>query len=211
MSRNDFWLMMILVMFGAVSGRTDEPGKDSAPAASALEKATFAGGCFWCMQPPFDKTKGVVSTVVGYAGGTQDNPTYEQVSSGQTGYAESIQVTYDPSKVSYDQLLDVFWKNIDPTTLNRQFADVGTQYRTAIFYHTEQEKKLAMASKEKLQKSGRFKQPIVTEITALSKFYPAEEYHQSYYKKNSMHYNLYRSASGRDKFLKEVWGNEYKH
>jgi methionine-S-sulfoxide reductase len=210
-------MMRILVSFIGLSilctaaRSADEGRKDSAVADHPLEKATFAGGCFWCMQPPFDKVKGVLSTVVGYTGGTQENPSYEQVSSGRTGHAESIQITYDPAKVSYEQLLDVFWKNIDPTTLNRQFADAGSQYRTAIFYHTEQQRKLAVASKEKLEKSGRFKEPIVTEITPASKFHPAEEYHQSYYKKNSMHYNSYRSASGRDKFLKEVWGSDYQH
>ncbi len=176
-------------------------------ASKPYEKATFAGGCFWCMQPPFDKLPGVISTTVGYAGGKKNNPTYEEVCSGATGHTESIEVTFDPSQVSYNGILDVFWHNIDPTTLNKQFADTGTQYRTAIFYHNEEQKKLAEASKEKLDKSGVFGQPIVTEITPVSRFYPAEEYHQKYYEKNPVRYKFYRFGSGRDAYLKKVWGD----
>lgn len=170
------------------------------------EIATFAGGCFWCMEPPFENLKGVASVVSGYTGGTQENPTYEDVSSGRTGHAEAVQVTYDPAQVTYDQLLDAFWRNIDPTTANAQFADRGRQYRTAIFYHTEEQKKAAEASKEMLAKSGKFDKPIVTEITAASKFYPAEDYHQDYYKKNPLRYKTYRIGSGREGFLKKTWG-----
>lgn len=173
-----------------------------------LEKATFAGGCFWCIQPPYDKLEGVVSTTVGYTGGTKANPTYEEVSSGETGHAEAVEIVYDPSKVGYSQLLDIFWKNIDPTTLNRQFADAGTQYRTAIFYHNEEQKKLAMTSKEKLAKSGKFKGQIATEITPASAFYPAEEYHQGYYKKCPIPYQLYKVGSGRSGYLEKTWGSE---
>ena len=168
--------------------------------------AIFAGGCFWCMQPSFDETPGVISTTVGYTGGSVANPTYEQVSSGKTGHAEAIEVIFDPSKITYEQLVEIFWHNVNPTTPNQQFADKGTQYRSAIFYHSEVQKKLAEVSKERLGKSGKFDKPIVTEIAAVSAFYPAEEYHQHYYKKNAVHYNLYKIGSGRADFLKKVWG-----
>lgn len=174
------------------------------------ERAAFAGGCFWCMQPPFDKLKGVLSTTVGYTGGHKENPTYEEVSSGTTGHAESIEILYDPSQVSYEELLEVFWKNIDPTTPNRQFADEGTQYRTAIFYHTEEQRKLAEASKVNMEKSGRFARPIVVEIVLATTFYPAEEYHQEYYRKSPLRYKMFRFASGRDQYLNRTWGDETK-
>lgn len=171
------------------------------------EKATFAGGCFWCMQPPYDKLPGVISTTVGYTGGTKQNPTYEEVCSGTTGHAEAIEIEFDPSKTTYSQTLDVFWKHIDPTTLNKEFADVGNQYRTAIFYHNEEQKKLAVASKEALEKSGRYGgKRIVTEITPAGKFWPAEDYHQKYYKKNPGPYESYHAASGRDAYEKKIWG-----
>ena len=169
------------------------------------EKATFAGGCFWCMQGPFDFLEGVITTTVGYTGGTAENPTYETVSSGKTGYAEAIEVTYDPEKVSYKELLDVFWRNIDPTTQNQQFADRGTQYRTAIFYHNEYQRDLAKNSKEELEKSGKFDNPILTDIVPASKFYPAENYHQKYYEKNPLRYNLYKEGSGRAGFIEKTW------
>ena len=171
-----------------------------------LEKATFAGGCFWCMQPPYDNLPGVVSTTVGYAGGSVKNPTYEQVSMGKTGHAEAVQIVFDSSKTSYAQLLDVFWKNINPTTLNKQFADTGSQYRTAIFYHDDAQQKVAMESKEKLQRSGKFDKPIVTEIVPVKEFYPAEEYHQNFYKNHPLRYNSYKVGSGREGYLKETWG-----
>ena len=170
------------------------------------ETATFAGGCFWCMEPPFEKLDGVLSVTSGYTGGTEKAPTYEQVSSGKTGHAESVQVVYDPSTISYQQLLDVFWMNIDPTTPNGQFSDHGSQYRTAVFYHTEEQKRLAEASKQTLARSGKFQAPIVTEITPASAFYPAEEYHQDYYKKSPFRYHLYRIGSGREGYLKKTWG-----
>jgi peptide-methionine (S)-S-oxide reductase len=169
-------------------------------------KATFAGGCFWCMQPTFNEFKGVISTRVGYTGGHTVNPTYEEVSSGTTGHAEGIEIIYDPTKVTYAELVEEFWHNIDPTSLNRQFADSGTQYRSAIFYHDEEQKRIAEASKERLAKSGKFKKPIVTEITAATTFYPAEEYHQDYYKKNAMRYKAYKIGSGRAGYLEETWG-----
>lgn len=198
--------MISIVVLGVMTmALADEKGKN--PAASRkLEKATFAGGCFWCMEPPYDKIKGVVSTTPGYTGGSKENPTYEEVSSGRTGHAESVEILYDPSQVSYSQLLDVFWHNIDPTTKDRQFVDTGSQYRTAIFYHSEEQKRLAEESKARLEKSGKFGKPIVTEIVPAGKFYPAEEYHQDYYKKNPRRYKFYRFNSGRDQYLKRIWG-----
>jgi peptide-methionine (S)-S-oxide reductase len=182
----------------------DEPQRTGAP---ALEKATFAGGCFWCMEHPFDQLNGVVSVTSGYTGGRKANPTYEEVSSGTTGHAESIQIVYDPAKISYTKLLDVFWHNIDPTVKDRQFCDSGNQYRSAIFYHSEEQKRLAEESKKALEKSGRFKGEIFTEIVPASDFYPAEEYHQHYYKKNPIRYKFYRYNCGRDQRLEEIWGS----
>jgi peptide-methionine (S)-S-oxide reductase len=172
----------------------------AAPAAHA----TFAGGCFWCMVHPFDQLPGVISVTSGYTGGSKQKPTYEEVSSGGTGHAESVDVVYDPSKVSYEKLLDVFWHNIDPLAKDYQFCDHGTQYRSAIFVHDENQRKLAEASKAAVQK--RFKQPVVTEITPASTFWPAEGYHQDYYKKNPLRYGFYRNACGRDARLKQLWG-----
>lgn len=174
-----------------------------------LKKATFAGGCFWCMESPYDKLEGVASVTSGYIGGKTKNPTYERVSGGKTGHAEAVEIVYDPAKISYEKLLDVFWRNIDPTAKNRQFADVGTQYRTAVFYHDKEQKRLAQASKEALGASGRFSSPLVTEITPASVFYPAEEYHQCYYQKNPEHYKRYRIGSGRAGFLQKIWGSEH--
>jgi peptide-methionine (S)-S-oxide reductase len=170
------------------------------------EKATFAGGCFWCMEPPFDELAGVISTTSGYTGGHTKNPTYEDVSAGNTGHAEAVEVVYDPAKITYTRLLDVFWKNIDPLTPNRQFCDVGTQYRAGIYYHNEEQKRLAEASKQTLESSGRFSQPIVTEIAAAAPFYRAEEYHQDYYKKNPIRFNYYKFSCGRARRLEALWG-----
>ena len=172
-----------------------------------LEKATFGGGCFWCMEPPFEKLDGVKSVISGYTGGAVDNPTYKAISTGTTGHAEVVQVTFDSSKVSYEKLLSVFWRNIDPTTLNAQFADRGTQYRTAVFYHSAEQKELAEKSKKELGESGKFSDPIVTEISEAKKFYPAEDYHQDYYKKNPIRYKAYSFGSGRQGFLKKIWGS----
>ncbi|MGA3174828.1 MAG: peptide-methionine (S)-S-oxide reductase MsrA [Syntrophorhabdales bacterium] len=171
-----------------------------------LEKATFAGGCFWCMEPAFDHVEGVVSVTAGYTGGTKKDPTYEEVSSGTTGHAESVEVLYDPSKVSYEELLSVFWHNIDPTVKDRQFCDVGRQYKSAIFYHNGEQRRKAEASKKALEESKRFNGPIYTEIVPASQFYPAEEYHQGYYKKNPVRYKFYRWKCGRDERLRELWG-----
>jgi peptide-methionine (S)-S-oxide reductase len=176
----------------------------SMPAQTAI--AAFAGGCFWCLQPPFEKLDGVVSTTVGYTGGHTKNPTYNEVSDGGTGHAESVQIVYDPTKISYEKLLDVFWHNVDPLTSNAQFCDHGDQYRTAIFYHDETQRRLAEASKRQIEESKRFAQPIVTQIVAATEFYPAEEYHQKYHDKNPVRYTYYRWNCGRDRRLKELWG-----
>lgn len=173
-----------------------------------LKKATFAGGCFWCMEPPFEKMEGVVNVIAGYTGGSQKNPTYEEVSSGKTGHVEAIQVVYDPSRVRYEALLDLFWRQIDPTDEGGQFVDRGQQYKSAIFYHDENQKRAAEKSKEDLEQSGRFGKPIVTKIVPYSAFYKAEDSHQDYYRKNPIRYKLYRLHSGRDRYLKEKWGNE---
>jgi len=171
-----------------------------------LKKATFAGGCFWCMQPPFRDLAGVTSVISGYAGGTKANPSYEEVSSGTTGHLESVQVTYDPAAISYDQLLEVFWHQIDPTDEEGQFADKGSQYHTAIFYHDEEQKRLAEASKTRLEASGKFDRPVATEIRPYSTFYPAEEYHQDYDRKKPGQYRSYKVLSGREAFIGRVWG-----
>lgn len=173
-----------------------------------VEKATFAGGCFWCMEPPFEKLDGVTEVVAGYTGGYKGNPTYEEVSSGTTGHVEAIQITYDPSKISYSELLQVFWRQIDPTDPDGQFVDRGKQYRTVIFYHNDEQRRLAEGSKEEIERSGRFEKPIVTEIVKVGEFYRAEEYHQDFYKKNPIRYKYYRYRSGRDQFLKRVWGDD---
>ena len=177
-------------------------------ADTKTEKATFAGGCFWCMETPFEKLDGVTEVISGYTGGKKVNPTYEEVSYGGTGHLESVQIIYDPSKITYSELLDVFWKQIDPTDPNGQFVDRGSQYRSAIFYHNDEQKGLAEKSKEELDKSGKFGKPIVTEIIMASAFYKAEEYHQDYYKKNPIRYKFYRYNSGRDQYLKKIWGGE---
>ncbi|UCG00130.1 MAG: peptide-methionine (S)-S-oxide reductase MsrA [Spirochaetaceae bacterium] len=177
--------------------------------ASGYSRATFAGGCFWCMEPPFDKLEGVISTTSGYAGGHVPNPTYQQVSAGSTGHAEVVQVLYDPQKISYRELLDVFWRNVDPVDAGGQFCDRGDQYRTAIFYHDAEQKRLAERSKAILERSGRLSRSIATEIVALNgNFYSAEDYHQDYYIKNPLRYKYYRTACGRDRRLEQLWGDK---
>ena len=173
---------------------------------SGVAKATFAAGCFWCTEEAMDKVPGVISTVSGYMGGPQKSPTYDEVSSGRTGHTEVVQVTYDPTKVSYEQLLKQFWLNHDPTVKDRQFCDQGSQYRPEIFYHTPQQKQLAEASKAKWEQDKPFKQPILTPITAASEFWPAEDYHQDYYKKNPIRYKYYVTSCGRYARLDELWG-----
>ncbi|MCP4204629.1 MAG: peptide-methionine (S)-S-oxide reductase MsrA [bacterium] len=171
-----------------------------------LARAIFAGGCFWCMEPPFDKLAGVVSTTSGYTGGPEKDPTYKDVSYGRTGHAEAVEIAYDPETISYQELLEVFWRNIDPLTRAAQFCDRGAQYRTGIFYLDEEQKRLAEESKRKIEESGILKGPIVTELTAAGEFYPAEEYHQDFYKKNPTHYKRYRTGCGRDRVLERIWG-----
>ena len=195
-------LSLSIMMMTAPATAKDSDKKASGP---HLEKAGFAGGCFWCMEPEFEELPGVHSVIVGYTGGHKKNPTYEEVSSGETGHAESIEVTYDPAVISYSKLLDVFWRNIDPTVKDRQFCDVGTQYRTAIWYYTEEQRRLAEESKKALEIAHRFKGPIYTEITKATQFYPAEDYHQKYYEKNPLRYKFYRYNCGRDQRLKELW------
>lgn len=177
-------------------------------AQTKREKATFAGGCFWCMEHPFDKLDGVLKVVSGYTGGYKDNPTYKEVSAGLTGHLEAIQIVYDPDRISYSTLLDVFWKQIDPTDPGGQFVDRGLQYRSAIFYHNDEQKRLAEMSKAELNRSGKYKKPIVTEILKAAKFYVAEDYHQDFYKQCPLKYGSYRQGSGRDQFLKQMWGKE---
>jgi peptide methionine sulfoxide reductase msrA/msrB len=181
------------------------PSRAQSSPPPATKTAIFAGGCFWCIQPAFDKTKGVIKTVVGYSGGTEPNPTYELVSSERTGYRESIEITYDPAKISFDQLLDIYWRQIDPTQADGQFSDIGPSYRAAIFYGNDDEKKVAEASKDKLARSGKFDKPIVTEILRAMKFYPAEAYHQKYYQQNPEHFEAFEKGSGRVSFQKQIW------
>ncbi len=191
-------VLMCLLFFMAIGCAIGE-------GVAKMEKATFAGGCFWCMEPPFEKLDGVIEVLAGYTGGTKANPTYEEVSSGKTGHVEAIQVTYDPSKVSYDKLLDTFWKSIDPTDGGGQFADRGTQYRTAVFYHSQEQKLLVERSKKELEASGKFDRPVSTVVLKAGNFYKAEEYHQDYYKKCPLDYAAYKKGSGREGFLKEKW------
>jgi peptide-methionine (S)-S-oxide reductase len=174
--------------------------------AATTAKAYFAGGCFWCMEEAFEKVDGVLTVVSGYMGGTVPNPSYEEVSAGRTGHAESVEVTYDPSKVTYQKLLDAFWRNVDPLTPNAQFCDHGSQYRAAIFYSTDEEKRLSEDSKRAIEQSKRFPQPIVTQLVQASTFYPAEDYHQDYYKKNPLRYKYYKFGCGRVQRLEALWG-----
>ena len=182
------------------------PAQNSSP--SQTRTAVFAGGCFWCIQPAFDKAPGVIKTVVGYSGGTEPNPTYKLVTSEKTKYRESIEITYDPAKISYEKLLDIYWRQIDPTQSDGQFTDIGPSYRAAIFYGNAEEKKIAEASKEKLTRSGKFKKPIVTEILPAMKFWPAEDYHQKYYRENPERFEAFEEGSGRVSFKKDKWGGQ---
>jgi peptide methionine sulfoxide reductase msrA/msrB len=204
-----FVLLSVFIAAGYSSAGADENNqKKEQPMQNSgikLEKATFAGGCFWCMEPPFEKLDGVVEVISGYTGGHKDNPTYEEVSSGTTGHIEAVQIIYDPTKISYEELLNVFWTQIDPTDRGGQFVDRGEQYKTAIFYHNEQQKLEAEKSKQALENSVKFKDPIVTEIREFTKFYKAEDYHQDFYKTQSGRYKFYRQHSGRDQFLTKTW------
>ncbi len=195
-------LVCLVLATGVAVGDPDPP----AATPSSLSVATFAGGCFWCMEPPFDALDGVVSTTSGYSGGDTVDPTYQQVSAGRTGHTEAVQVRYDPSRISYPKLLEVFWQNIDPTVTNRQFCDIGSQYRSAIFYHDEEQRKAALRSRREIEDRIQLEGSIVTEIVSAAKFWPAEEYHQNYYQKNPVRYKLYRYGCGRDQRLKALWG-----
>jgi len=192
-----------LFMMLLVSASMDSWSKDMSDSKNAV--ATFAGGCFWCMQPPFDNLKGVISTEVGYTGGDIENPTYQQISRGDTGHYEAMRVVYDPAVVSYEKLLETFWHNIDPTQADGQFADRGSQYYTAIFYHDDFQKDLAEKSKRDLEQSGKFDRPVATKLLKAEIFYPAEDYHQKYYQKNESHYQGYKRGSGRAGFIEENW------
>jgi peptide-methionine (S)-S-oxide reductase len=202
------WLFGLAAMLLTSAASVQAQERAIAPAKpAAVATAIFAGGCFWCSEADFEKLPGVIGVESGYTAGKTVNPTYEQVSAGGTGHTEAVRVSYDAAKVSYRQLVDHFWRNIDPTVKDRQFCDVGTQYRSGIYWQNEAEKKIAEASKEALLKSGKISQ-IHTEIIAASAFYPAEEYHQDYYKKNPIRYAYYRSGCGRDARLKEIWGGK---
>src|SRR2546423_1416346 len=193
-----------LIAITALTASTVLPVSAQPTTSDNLKTAVFAGGCFWCIQPAFDKTNGVIKTVVGYCGGTEPNPTYELVTSEKTKYRESLAVTYDPAKISFAQLLDVYWKQIDPTQADGQFTDIGASYRAAIFYSNDEEKKIAEQSKQQLAKSGKFDKPVVTEILPAMKFRPAEDYHQQYYRKNPEHFEAFEKGSGRVSFGKKT-------
>jgi methionine-S-sulfoxide reductase len=199
------------IIIGCNMGKSDKTTDKKQQVYHAnLQTAIFAGGCFWCMEPPYDDLPGIISTVVGYTGGEVENPSYEEVTTGTTGHAEAVKIEFDSTKISYFELLRVFWRNIDPTNPFGQFADRGSQYRTAIFYLDDNQKQAALQSKKVLEDSGKFKDPIVTQIIQAEVFYPAEDYHQEYYKKNPFHYNSYKVGSGRAGYLKKTWGDEKK-
>jgi peptide-methionine (S)-S-oxide reductase len=202
-SRWELTLLFAALMVTWSSSFNLAPG--NATDSGATAKAYFAGGCFWCMEEAFEKVDGVIEAVSGYMGGTVKNPSYEEVSSGRTGHAESVEVRYDPAKVTYTQLLEAFWRNVDPVTPNAQFCDHGTQYRAAIFYQGNEQRRLAEESKRAIEQSKRFAQPIVTEVVAASEFYPAEEYHQDFYKKNPIRYKYYKFSCGRAQRLESLW------
>jgi peptide methionine sulfoxide reductase msrA/msrB len=208
-----FFLTVTAAVFVGCQSPTGEPIKSKENSMTEqnrtdLKVATLAGGCFWCTESDLEKLPGVEKVISGYTGGAKENPTYEEVSAGETGHVEAIQVYYDPARVSYEQILDAFWRHIDPTDPGGQFVDRGAQYRSLIFYHDEEQRRIAEASKAALNQSGRFARPVVTEIQPFTKFYPAEDYHQDYYKKNPLRYQYYRQGSGRDNFLKQAWEKE---
>ncbi|MGD0276768.1 MAG: peptide-methionine (R)-S-oxide reductase MsrB [Syntrophales bacterium] len=203
-------LSVLFFMFACQNGSSEQQGVNNKMHQSntSYQTATLAGGCFWCVQADFKKVPGIIKVISGYTGGSGENPTYESYA--RSGYIEAVQISFNPQVITYKQLLDVLWKHINPTDAGGQFVDRGPQYRSAIFYHDEEQKKIAEKSKEELRKSGVFNQPIATEIIRFTKFYPAEEYHQDYYKKNPLRYKYYRYGSGRDEFIKKEWGNKYK-
>ena len=204
-------LRKVLFALGAAAALSTAGSAWAQAQPAATAKAVFAGGCFWCVESDFDKVPGVLSTTSGYTGGNVANPTYEQVSAKHTGHAEAVEVVFDPAKVSYEKLVEHFWRTIDPTTKDRQFCDVGSPYRTAIFAQDDAQLKIALASREALEKSKPFKEPIVTEVVKGGPFYPAEAYHQDYYKKNPIRYTYYRTSCGRDARVKQLWGEQAAH
>lgn len=204
-------VVVFLIVVGNLSSLQNSEIDLSSEQLGNLKQATFAGGCFWCSEYAFEKVEGVVEAVSGYTGGYVENPKYEQVCSGKTGHYEAVRVYYDPEKVTFEDLMNVYWRHIDPTDPYGQFADKGSQYKTAIFYHNEEQKRIAEKSKKELDESGKFDEPIVTEILPLINFYPAEEYHQDYYKKQSDRFNIYKKLSGREQFIKETWGSYVKN
>ena len=202
------FVFLLLLLASPVPGLTLDK-EESMPNLDATQAiATFAGGCFWCMEPPFAQLDGVLSVTSGYTGGRQENPSYEDVARGFTDHRESVRILFDPARIGFGELLEVFWRNVDPTDPTGQFADQGEHYRTAIFYHDDSQRELAEASKKRIEASGRFDGPIVTEILPATTFYPAEEYHQEYYKKNPQRYKIYRRGSGRERYLDQMWGGE---
>jgi len=210
-----FLIIIIIVLFGAVMAGFQPTAQQNSEKSTTmndkngnLEIATLAGGCFWCVESDFEKVDGVVKVVSGYTGGNRENPTYQEVSAGGSGHVEAVQVYYDPARISYIEVLDVFWRHVDPTDPDGQFVDRGAQYGTAIFYHDDQQLETARASKKDLEASGRFNKPIATEIIEFKKFYDAEEYHQDYYKKSALRYKFYRNNSGRDQFLASAWKDQ---
>jgi len=193
-------------VLASVQAQNTAISTEAGASLEGLSRATFAGGCFWCMEGPFDKLDGVVSTTSGYTGGQTDNPSYPQVSSGSTGHTEAVQIVYDPAQISYEELLDVFWINHDPTESDGQFCDKGSQYRPGVFYHDEDQKRAAEASKADVERTRTFDEPVMTEITLAGTFYPAEDYHQDYYVRNPIRYKMYRYGCGRDRRLQQLWG-----
>ena len=202
---------MAVVFFVATNGFGASNDKNKSASISGLKQAVFAGGCFWCMEPPFEKLQGVSKVISGYTGGKKENPSYKEVATGSTDHAEAVEIHYDPSQISYKDLLEVFWRNIDPTDDSGQFVDRGKQYRPAIFYHDKNQKALAEKARDKLVKSKRFENKIKTKIIRATAFYPAEKYHQDFYKTNTIRYKIYRVGSGRDQFLKKIWGNDLEY
>ena len=202
------FLLLIILSVLFIAAQADIPDNANAPSSQRLSVATFAGGCFWCTESEFEKLQGVHSVISGYTGGSKKNPSYRQVARGKTSHQESVQVHYDPALISYEKLLQAFWRMINPTDAGGQFYDRGHQYSTAIFYHSEDQRRLAEQSIVQLESSGRYDKPIVTPVVAAGVFYPAEDYHQDYYKHNPVRYKVYRWNSGRDQYLKKIWGKE---
>jgi peptide-methionine (S)-S-oxide reductase len=200
-----FFCLLVMLALGFAA---QVPAQTAKPQPKSVATATFAGGCFWCMEEAYEKVPGVLSAVSGYMGGHTKTPTYQQVSAGNSGHAEVVQVTYDPAQVSYAKLVEAFWRNIDPTQRDGQFCDSGSQYRSAIFYHDDEQQRVAEASRVALEKSKPFKAPIVTQVVRAAEFTPAEEYHQDFYKKNPVRYKVYKTGCGREARLQALWGNQ---